>query len=153
MPKPQVYHLPQQIVALYIAGQHVTTGYKKTLATRWAEGGTHSINEYLSKKYKWASGTVDRIDWGAIPANKMGTGKRTFIVSYCHQWLPLDKKLHERNTIGSPLCPMCDAEHEDHQHFLTCSHYEGLTTRQVLGQIDSHTKAKGVDRILRLILQ
>ena len=96
---------------------------------------------------------MDRIDWGAIPTNKMGTVKRTFIVSYCHQWLPLTKKLHERNTIGSPLCPMCDAEHEDHQHFLTCSHYEGLTTRQVLGQIDSHTKAKGVDRILRLILQ
>ena len=41
--------------------------------------------KYVEKKYEWDTGTVDRINWGPVPSHKIGTGKRVFVVSYCHQ--------------------------------------------------------------------
>ena len=52
-PKPPANHLPNQVVALHIKGKHITTAYRKTFATQWANWGTNSIYQYLKRKYNW----------------------------------------------------------------------------------------------------
>ena len=152
-PKPALHFLPKQIVALHVHGTQVTTGHRKTLEERWAESGTHSITDYLSRKYNWSADTVRKIDWKAVPRQKMGIRKRSFTVSYSHRWLPLNLNLHKRTSIGTPLCPMCDMEEEDHEHFMKCPCYKGLTLQAILGKVDNCAKAQQVNPVLCLLVQ
>ena len=152
-PQPSHYFLPKQVVALHLNGIQITTAYKATLGAAWAERGSHSILKYLSNKYNWNAGTAHKICWEAVPRHKMGTSKRSFIVSYCHQWLPLHKAMHERSTVGTPLCPLCDMAEEDHRHFMGCPGYKGLTQQAILGHIDTCAKAQRVDPVLGIIVQ
>ena len=111
------------------------------------------MNKYLTEKYDWNTGTVQRVDWRAIPTDKMGKGKRIFVTSYCHQWLPLHQKLHERGRIGSPLCPVCDTHDEDHTHFQTCPHYKGPNAQDIIRGIDEHMARTEVDPVLRELVK
>ena len=105
------------------------------------------------QKYNWNDETVNRVDWGAIPTEKMRTGKRIFVTSFCHQWMPLHQKLHQRKRIGSPLCPVCDADEEDHTHFLTCPHYKGPDTKGIIRKIKHDMTKDGVDPVLQQLIK
>ena len=66
--------------------------------------------------------------------------------------MPLDEKLHDRNTIGSPLCPMCDKKQETHTHFIMCSFYKADQDTVLRKRIEVTTKKKDVDPYIQIIL-
>ena len=146
--KPPQCQLPSQTIALWDGKHQITTMHKKTLLIKWVERGTHSHRAYMKRKYKW-SNQYDTVDWECLPKNKMGTGFRVFVASYCHQWLPLHEALHERKTIGTPKCPMCGTQDETHLHFLTCQHYHGNETRELMKRLENIMKKNKVDPILQ----
>jgi len=82
--------------------------------------GTYTLSKHLQKKYEGEEKNEEGIDWKCIPQIKMGTGTQIFISSFSHQWLPLNKMLFERKSIGPPLCPMCNEYNETDSHFLCC---------------------------------
>ena len=82
----------------------------------------------------------------------MGIGKRIFIASYMHQWLPLNEKLHERNVIGSPLCPTCDEFQETQMHFITCKCYKTNHNVPIRKKILASVEKHNVHRYLQILL-
>ena len=115
---------------------------------------THSMSTYLAGKYKWTPSQIGNIDWASIPTKIMRIGKRIYIASYSHQWLPLNEKLHERNTISSPLFPMCDKEQDNHTHFIRCKCkcYKADQETHLRKRIKATMKKKDVDPYLQIIL-
>ena len=111
---------------------------------RWIERGTQSIQQYINDKYNWTH-QYGNIDWKCIRTKNMGTGRRTFIISYSHQWLPLHESLHNRKSIGTPLCPMCSTDKETHLHFITCNQYPGNGIETAMTQIASVIMKEEVD--------
>ena len=146
--KPPQQQLPAQDIAMWSGNYEVTANHKQFLKMRWIERGTHSLQQYLNNKCNWTHQYGD-IDWKCIPSNKMGTGRRTFITSYSHQWLPLQKSLHNRKNIGTPLFPMCSTDNETHLHFITCNHYPGNGIEKAITQITSVMTKEEVEPLLQ----
>ena len=95
---------------------------------------------------------MGHIDWKYTPTKNMVIEKGIFIASYRHQWLPLNPKLHERNAIGSPLCPMCDEFQETRMHFITCKCHKTNQHVPIRKQILASVEKHNVDPYLQIIL-
>ena len=150
--KPKEEQVPAQVVALWSDGHMITTKLKKQLHQRWSLWGNHAMERYLFEKYKWDKGQASTIDWEALPQENIGVGKRAFVTSYTHQWLPLNERLKRRGAIGSSLCPICDTEDETDLHFLSCRRYECEKNPPVVKGVVQVMKKFGVDPHLRVIL-
>ena len=150
--KPEEKQMPAQIVALWAGNHMLTTKLKEQLQRRWSLWGNHSLEKYLGDKYNWSQAQLSSIDWEALPQEKIGVGKRNFITSYTHQWLPLNERLRRRGATGSALCPICDREKETDLHFICCSSYESEKNPPVVKEVVQIMKKFGVDPHLRTIV-
>ena len=114
--------------------------------------GTYFLSEYQLNKYEWIDTTGDGIDWNRISNINMGIGKRIFISSFSHQWLPLNKRLFERNAMGSPMCTIYDNHEENDCHFIGCKEYPKSNTPSILKRINEILDKNNVDPWLDIIL-
>lgn len=114
--------------------------------------GTHQMHKYIVSKHGWTDTQMGHIDWKCNPTKNIDIGKRIFISSYSHQWLPINVKLSERNLIGSHMCQMCDEFQETHMHFITCKCYKTNQNVPIRENILARVEKHNVDPYLQIIL-
>jgi len=81
--------------------------------------------EYLKKRFTWTHADVANIHWKTLQMalNSFQCNDQRRIILFIHGKLPLrTSKFHPH--AGSKLCPSCQRDPEDRQHFLTCNHSE-----------------------------
>jgi len=84
-----------------------------------------AYHDYLCKKFEWTRADIKTVHWTAlhhaIQNSKPNDQHR--IVLFINKKLPLrTSKAHPHP--GSQLCPLCQCEPEDSQHFLQCDHLD-----------------------------
>jgi len=86
---------------------------------------TPAYYRYLQKRYQWTPRMMPQIHWTILQRSldKFNVNDQRRLVLFINEKLPLRaSKAHPHQ--GSPLCPLCQREHETPTHILVCEHPE-----------------------------
>ena len=108
--------------------------------------------KYLENKFSWEADGSGLVRWKVTPTSKMSVGRRRFVVSMSHSWLPLNETLHWRGQIESPTCSICGRDSESMEHFTYCSHYKTAKNGALRQALDGLSVRMGVDPGIAAIL-
>jgi hypothetical protein len=102
------------------------------------------IQQFLSDKYDWTSGTFDLVNWElqAKILNTYDRNNQQQILKFIHEWLPTNHRLHHKTQSTTAQCPLCYYRVEDNMHLFNCSHPKQAATKLELIQKLSQTKIK-----------
>jgi hypothetical protein len=97
----------------------VNEQYDKTIVMQyvWPE-----FSQHVMKKFNWSTAVLDSINWKAFQheARKLDINRRTNLLKFIYEWLPIGKNLRRNDPIAATSCPSCDVEIETPHHLFCC---------------------------------
>jgi hypothetical protein len=100
------------------------------------------IQQFLSDKNGWSSGTFDSVHW-ELQEKMLNTYDRNDqqrILKFVHEWLPTNHRLHRESQSTTARCPLCYFRVEDNMHLFNCSHPKQAAIKLQLIQKISDSK-------------
>jgi hypothetical protein len=80
------------------------------------------FENYCIKKFKWKGNTYKMVNWKALnhEAKKLNINRRTNLLKYVYDWLPIGNILKHIDPLASTSCPSCGAQVESPSHIFCC---------------------------------
>jgi len=112
--------LPASQPHLRIAGKTMCHKFLPALCHAVA---TLAYCDYLFKKLIWTNHDADDVHWSVLQTTLQlfPSNDQCLLILFINDKLPLHASLTNPHS-GSPLCPSCQRDPEDHWHFLECTH-------------------------------
>lgn len=143
-------HYPASRCSLIIDNEAITRSYRTTMRKAYS---SQEIRQYLTTKYKWQKETCTTIDWysfgsaiASLPPNQL-----RFVQRFIIDWLPINKRLQQRDRAPCNKCTRCNKDIETETHFLTCSANTN-TRANLLNEIRQVFNTHHVDPQLRKMI-
>jgi hypothetical protein len=96
---------------------------------------------HLMKKFNWSSEVLNSINWDPFrhEAKKLNDNRRTNLLKFVYEWLPIGKVLQTIDSKAPTKCPSCDEPIETPCHMFCCSKAERREiTTSCIAQIVEH---------------
>ena len=143
---------------LIIDGEFITSNIKANIRSAF---GTGPMREYLQEKWQWSDETIEDIDWEAHgrALHRLPNSARISTTKMIHRWLPTSARQHELSQGRHPAsCPICNHDHEDQYHFLSCQHKQYNTVRtnfskRISTYCDTYNCPPDISRLLQISIQ
>jgi hypothetical protein len=76
----------------------------------------------VKKKFQWSNDVFESVNWDAFKheAKKLDVNRRTNLLKYIYEWLPIGKTLNRIDPTASTKCPSCDCAVETPKHMFCC---------------------------------
>jgi hypothetical protein len=76
----------------------------------------------VKKKFNWSTEVLDSINWEVFKcqARKQHINRRTNLLKFVYEWLPIGKILQHIDQSAETKCPSCDTPIKTHQHIFCC---------------------------------
>jgi hypothetical protein len=102
------------------------------------------IQQFLSDKNEWHSGTFDLIHWELQEKilNTYDRKDQQRILKFVHEWLPTNHRLQRESQSTTARCPLCYYRVEDNMHLFNCSHPKLTSIKLQLIQKISQSKTE-----------
>jgi hypothetical protein len=104
------------------------------------------FSKHLKKKFNWSTETFESINWAAFrhQATKQTVNRRTCLLKFVYEWLPIGKTLQHIDSSAETKCPSCNAPIETPDHMFCCPTEErkGITQSCIKQVIDLCSKWK-----------
>jgi hypothetical protein len=80
------------------------------------------FSKHLRKKFNWSKAVFESVNWKAFgrEAKKLTINRRTNLLKYIYEWLPIGKMLQRIDQSASTKCPSCDCDIEKPDHLFCC---------------------------------
>jgi hypothetical protein len=80
------------------------------------------FSKHLRKKFNWSKAVFESVNWKAFghEAKTLTITRRTNLLKYIYEWLPIGKMLQRIDSSASPKCPSCDCDIEKPEHLFWC---------------------------------
>jgi hypothetical protein len=80
------------------------------------------FSTHLRKKFNWSKAVFESVNWKAFghDAKKLTVNRRTNLLKYIYEWLPIGKTLQRIDQSASTKCPSCDCDIEKPEHLFCC---------------------------------
>jgi hypothetical protein len=84
---------------------------------------SHNTRQYLTEKYQWTDALCEDIDWYShgTALKRLPHNQRRFVQRFIINWLPYNKRLHERGSSPTDTCTLCNIETENESHYIACT--------------------------------
>jgi hypothetical protein len=71
------------------------------------------FSSHVRKKFNWSKAVFESVNWKAFghEAKKLTINRRTNLLKYIYEWLPIGKTLQRIDQSASTKCPSCEPDH------------------------------------------